>query len=50
VSEKFDFRKLMLEIVEDEKTSKARPVLLTQKEITLLLQKRSEKQTGGNQS
>lgn len=44
--EKFDWAKVKREIAEDEKVFKSRPVLLTQQEITAMLQKRNSKQTG----
>ena len=46
MSEKFDIRKLKQEIVEDEKVVKARPILLSQREIKAMLQKRTEARTG----
>ena len=43
MNEKFDYRKMKLEISEDEKIFKTKPVLLTQREIQEMLLKRAEK-------
>ncbi len=40
MSEKYDYRLLRDEIAEDEKVVKARPVLLSQREIQELVEKR----------
>ena len=40
MSEKYDYREMMKAINEDEKVTKTRPVLLTQREIKVLLQNR----------
>lgn len=45
MKKKFDLAKIKREIVEDEKVSKSRPVLLTQQEIKALLNKRNTAQT-----
>jgi hypothetical protein len=43
VSEKFDYRAIVKELAEDEKVSKTRPVLLTQREIKEMLAARKAK-------
>jgi hypothetical protein len=43
VREKFDYREMLREISEDEKVSKTRPVLLTQREIKEMLLVRKQK-------
>lgn len=46
MKEKFDYKIMMREIGEDEKVSKTRPVLLTQREIKELLALRKKKAEG----
>lgn len=45
--EKYDYRLLMREIGEDEKVTKNRPVLLTQREIKEMLLARKTRTGGG---
>ena len=47
MKEKYDYRQLVREIAEDEKVTKTRPVLLTQREIQKMLLSRNGKQNGG---
>jgi len=43
VNAKFDYLKMKQEIVEDEKIFKAKPILLTQREIQAILVERKSK-------
>lgn len=43
MKEKFDFRQMRQELSEDEKVTKTRPVLVTQREIQELLKTRKAK-------
>jgi hypothetical protein len=47
VKEKYDYREIMREIAEDEKVTKTRPVLLTQREIKDMLLARQAKNSDG---
>lgn len=41
MNEKFDMREVRLEIAEDEKVAKTKPVLLSQQEIQAMIEKRN---------